>query len=260
MTQSAQCRTFGAVSDSRFPITVLLTATVRPENTPYVASGIPQSRLTEYRQALRNWLNVPVPFPVVLCENSGYDLSGFAAICEADNRLRRAVTLLSFDDNEAAHRYGKGHGELALIERCLAQERSRSLKGRILKITGRLWVRNAAALVEALAGETADVACDLQRDLTFADSRVFCATRTFWEHYLLPRRVEADDRKGVYFEHVLARAVHSALGDGGKWAPLPLCPWIEGSSATSGKPYPANLARRTGQVCLSRLKRAVLAR
>ena len=260
MTRSVQCRTFGALSDSRFPITVLLTATVRPENTPYVANGAPGNRLAEYRRALRNWLNVPVPFPLVLCENSGYDLSAFAALCEADHRLPRAVTLLSFDDNEAAHRYGKGHGELALIKRCLERERSRGLEGRILKITGRLWVRNAAALVAALAAQTADVACDLQRDLTFADSRVFCATRTFWERYLLPRREEADDRQGVYFEHVLARAVHSALGDGGKWAPLPLSPWIEGKSATVGRPYRSNLAKRAAQVFVSRLKRTVIAR
>jgi hypothetical protein len=258
MTETVRRLTFGAVSD--FPVTVLLTATVKPEHTPYLAHSDSRNRLAEYRRTLRNWLSVPLPFPLVLCENSGYDLSGFAAICEADNLAHRAVTLLSFDDNEAAHCYGKGNGELALIERCLEYERSRGLERRILKITGRLWARNAAALLAALARETADVACDLQRDLTFADSRAFCATRAFWERYLLPRRGQADDRQGVYFEHVLARAVHSALADGGKWAPLPLSPWIEGTSATLGRPYRSNLARRAAQVFLSRLKRTVIAR
>jgi hypothetical protein len=107
----------------------------------------------------------------------------------------------------------------------------------VLKVTGRLTLRNARRLILSLAGSEEDVRCDLRRNLTVSDSRIFFASSGFLRDFLVPRIGEVDDAHGVYLEHVLARAVHRALAEGRKWAPLPTKPRIRGQSGTTGAVY-----------------------
>jgi hypothetical protein len=96
--------------------------------------------------------------------------------------------------------------------------------------------------------------------LTFADSRVFAFAPDFFEERLEPLHPLIDDSNGVYFEHVLARAIHAEMADGGGWLPLPVDPVIIGRGGTSGKTYAAGPHRVVVRSARRRLMRWLMGR
>ncbi len=213
-------------------LTLLLTATIQPGKTTFVARNDPLVRMEDYRAALRSWLSVGVVKRIVFCENSGYDLAQLVD----DSKLfpECVVEFISLYGNECGETRGKGFAEIALIDHALRTSRFLMASEVIVKCTGRLSVRNAAKLVSRLTADSYDVMCTLRRCLTFADSRLFAATPTFLEKHLLPQQIRIDDARGVYFEHALARAVSQSLVDDMKWRPFPIFPVIDGVSGTYG--------------------------
>lgn len=141
---------------------------------------------------------------------------------------------------------GKGYGELGIIGHALAH--APSLAGGetvIVKVTGRYFVANAAPLLALLgAADPPAMVCDLRENLTVADSRIFAASHHFMSTYLTPLRRLADDSRQVFFEHLLARAVHAAMGAGLSWALMPMVPRILGVGATRGRHHGYALSKR----------------
>ena len=109
------------------------------------------------------------------------------------------------------------------------------------------------------AGEI-DVFCDLRGNLTWADTRLFCATTRFIREFFLPMEESIDDTAGITIEHVLGRAVHSAMSRGRRWSMFPRAPRIHGISGTSDVIYPDSLVTRYKRELFRALKTAVLAR
>jgi hypothetical protein len=147
-----------------------------------------------------------------------------------------AFEYLSFRDPAGDPVRGKGFGELGIIAHAL--ERSLLLRdaGVVIKATGRYQVLDDGGLLALAARDEApDVACDLRNHLGVADTRIFLARPDFLRRYLLPLRHLADDRAGVFLEHVLARAVHAALADGGTWTMPARPPRLRGVGGSFGQ-------------------------
>jgi hypothetical protein len=243
------------------PLVVLLTATIDPGMMGYLQIRDPMVRLRAYEQALRFYLSGPPGPPLIFCENSGYDLTSIKTIAAKDNPQSRQIEILSFAGNDYPPGLGKGYGEIGILAHVLANSRCLPANALVLKITGRLKVRNVASLVDGLDQRPEiELFCDLRGNLSWADSRVFAATVGFLGSHLLSLRDAVDDSRGVTFEHVLARAAHLALARGSLWSMLPTTPEIQGVSATSLERYPNSWIARIRRETFRRLKVAILGR
>ncbi len=220
------------MSDGSQGIGILLTATVDPGDAPHVARRDPSIRYADYRAAMAAWLEAHPRRPIVFCENSGFDITPLVAESPA-------VEFLSYQEDPATRLRGKGYGEMGILAHALECSETLRRAARILKVTGRFYIRNSGLLLARLekSPET-QIVCDLRQNLTAADSRVFCASRHFLDHYLLPRRGEVDVARGILIEHALARAAHAAMADGLPWTLMPLAPILSGISGTFDQRIP----------------------
>ncbi len=246
--------------DSEKPILppLMLTATIQVRtdirSTPRRDTDI---RLNDYKTSLGRWLGNPAVTSVVFVENSGFDLSDLEAIARAFPS--KHVEFLSFTCptfNGALG--GKSLGEMLCFEHCMAKSEVLKSASSFLKVTGRYYVPNAQSLMRLLAdGPEIDVVCNLYRNLTWGDSRVFGATNAFIQDYLLPMRHLIDEEADLGIEQVLARAVHQLMAKGGKWSATPEWLEVQGISGTLGEAYKVNRFR---QGLRHRLLQNILAR
>jgi hypothetical protein len=213
---------------------LILTATVQVrDNMAFVQRRDISTRLADYRGAFKRWIQTPEASPVIFVENSGFDLSEFEDIAaEVPNKQ---VELLSFRCPPFDGSLGKGYGEMLCLQYCLAHSKVLRESPRFLKVTGRYYLANAPMILNYLRlHREIDVACKLERNLTWADSRAFGGATEFLRNYFCPMLDQIDDTNGSAFEHVLARACHRVMADRGQWGPLPEALQIHGVSGSIG--------------------------
>jgi hypothetical protein len=249
----------GAAYPRHHPV-VLLTACINPGQVAFLARRDPAIRLEDYRQSLRRWLADPRVPSLVLCDNSAYDLADLRETCQRHNRYGKDVELISYNGQDFPPHLGKGYGELGIIEHALSDSRLVQGAGLVLKVTGRHYLANVGSILRRLEHIDADVICDLRQTLTFADSRVFCASVAFLADYLVPLRSRVNDSQNVTLEHVLARSIHRAMAEGRRWSMFPRSPDLRGINATADAAIPASLPRRVGREVFREIKTRVLAR
>jgi hypothetical protein len=232
---------------------LLLTATIDPGGTPMVARSDPRLRLRDYENALWTWLSSGVVHKIVLFENSGYDITPLKDI--ARRFPEHEVEFHSFFGNQDGPLRGKGYAELSGIARTLEQSDLIKEDCLIVKCTGRLTVRNARRLLETVSKCEFDIMCMLHDYLTYAESRLFIATRAFISNYLVAQQQHINDMDNVVFENALAYAAASAIADRKKWRPFPIFPIIEGRSGTTGNSITDSAGRRLVRSISYRLRK-----
>ena len=235
-------------------IVLLLTATFDVGDVVFIERRDPSQRARDYRMALQRWTGVDSLDRIIFCENSGANLSQFAKGTPGRARLQ----LLSYKEPAFPPELGKGYGELSTIRYVLNNVSDLCDDTWILKVTGRYFVTGIKSLLSQLQASQADVICELQRGLTFADTRVFCATTKFLREYLCPLIDQANDSQNVFIEHLLARATHKALSQGGSWE-MPAYPLdVRGISGTFGNSYSHGMVRRTVRYFRHSVKKALI--
>ena len=216
-------------------LSLLLTATIRPGNTPFLKRKDPKVREADYLIALEKWLK-NFNLPIVFCENSYYDISNIRNILQRNSRSE--FEILQFDGRSFSEDHGKGYGEFLIMKYALENSEIVNNSQYLLKVTGRYFIKNASKIMKPLLKDNdIYVMADLKRSLTWADSRVFAFKPSFISNYLSEYQDMINDSKGFYLEHALARAVLRAISDGYRWIPLPHKPIIIGYSGTSDTPY-----------------------
>jgi hypothetical protein len=181
------------------------------------------------------WARNPAVKNLVFCENTGVDLTPFGELWEkfAGGTPRR-IELLSFEAAGIDPLKAKGLGEMSIVDHAVARSRLISGAGHILKVTGRYKLHNPEALFKQVAdAPNLDIICGFRHKLNWADSRVFVVRPRFIPDFLAPLTSLIDDQD-VWFEHVFAKAVHSAIAAGWQWD-LP-ADWLdlEGVAGTKG--------------------------
>jgi hypothetical protein len=128
---------------------LLLTATVSPRpDQPSLALVNPAERFEEYRNAMAHYvklLNMGAISGILFAENSGYDLTRFAALFP----LAR-IEWLSIDPEVIPSGFHRGYAEFQLIDAALARSQlfqCMSPDVRIWKVSGRYIVRNLRRVV-----------------------------------------------------------------------------------------------------------------
>jgi hypothetical protein len=240
---------------------VLLTACIRPGAVVALSRSDPTVRLEDYRRALAKWIRVREIDGVVFCENTGADLSSLEAMVPRASGSCPEVEFLSFHGQDFDPSFGKGYGEMGIIRHAVDNSDLLARSRIVIKVTGRLFVPNIARLARsAFESEGVDLVCDLRRNMTSADSRVFCATRRFLQDYLLPYSNIVNDSQGVYFENALARAAHRAMADGRLCAFPPRPHRMEGVAGTNNEMIPSGWINHAERALFLWLKALVLRR
>jgi hypothetical protein len=233
-------------------ICLLLTATVDVRGVELERAD-PTVRFNDYRWALEKWTRCPAVDRIVFVENSGYDIDELIAIPRLSGMDMNSVEFLSFDGQDFPRERGKGLGEAINVEYALENSELLSDDCLIIRVNGRNYVENISAFFDALDADT-DILCDLKQYLTWGDGRVLGGTIRFFENYVCPYGREADDSRGYYFEHSLARAIHRGMADGLVWRPFPEPPRIIGFSGTSNSSHDASRLKRIGRAAQHRVK------
>jgi hypothetical protein len=209
---------------------LLLTATVAPRETPDLRLRDPGRREADYLAALEQWCRSLSPeWAVVVAENSGWPVSRFV---DVGRKLGREVRVLECADR-GSHA-GKGVGEAGLLDDFAESELARSCDW-IFKCTGRLYVRNIDACLPLLEG--GGVCGAIVPSLNHMDSRFFGASRDVFREYFTAMGGEIREDEGVFFEHIAARRMLSALGAGNVFRPFETLPYIIGRSASLDASY-----------------------
>jgi hypothetical protein len=250
-----------AATDSAAPVVLLLTATVDVRGVAFMERRDPTVRLDDYKRALKAWLSTPNVPPLVFAENSGYPTDDLAMVVQEHANRAHVVEFLSFDDNNYPRTLGKGFGELRTIRYALDNSRLIGDDTLVVKVTGRHYVPNIGDVVASRNGShDVDVYCDLRGNLTWADTRFFCARTRFIRDFFLPMESVIDDTAGVTIEHALGRAAHLAMSQGRGWSMFRCAPRIHGISGTADFTYPDSRVTHYKQELFRALKTAVLAR
>lgn len=246
-----------ATSNQVRRVSLLLTATIDPGSTAGVARADPKLRLADYQASLVKWIKAEGFHALVFCDNSAVETSSIVEVAASHERLE----IVSFDGNYSALARGKGAGELDIIRHAFRQSPALSSSDMVLKVTGRLYVRNYLALLRALKTAPADtVHVNLGEYAQWADSRCFAAAPSFYTCHLLNPPIQPDDSTGMYLEHVMARSVHMAIAKGAQWRPWPCAVRYLGHSGSSGLAYTDHVLNRAKRAMFARARDALMAR
>lgn len=124
-------------------IAILLTASVYPKGMANTLLSDPDERRRQYEDALDYYL-VATNVPIVFCENTLCDLSVNYRFYIDKGRLE----FITFDGNNYDKGKGKGYGEAQIIIRAIEQSKILKQSHYVVKITGRVKVKNIQQLVD----------------------------------------------------------------------------------------------------------------
>lgn len=206
---------------------ILLTGCINPNGMVYTALNNIEERKEQYVNAINFYLKETC-LPIVFTENSGTDISTLFQDSIDSGRLE----CLSYLGNQNKEK-GKGYGEAEIIEFTLNNSRFIDDNSIVIKITGRLIINNVSSILKHLNKHCDFVSCQFHSDLKFADSRIICASKSFYKFFLhFKNRI--NDNEGVYFENVLCEAIiHSSI----RYVPFDIEPNISGMSGSTGEMY-----------------------
>lgn len=213
---------------------ILLTACINPGGMPFTVVSDATQRLNQYLLALQFYLQ-NTSCPIVFVDNSNMDKTPFL---EYESQYGSRLEILSFDGNKVKTQ-GKGLGEMEIIEYALIHSKFNLLldKHRIVKITGRLIVRNINSLLKCDKWHLypyKSIVCHVNSDLTFADSRIFISLGSFM-YLLVKQKKYLNDTKGIYFEHLLCQQIKQQKTF--TFFPFITEPHFEGISGSTGIKY-----------------------
>ena len=212
---------------------ILLTACINPAGMSKTVLQDKDVRLAQYKRALDYYLKT-AENKIVFVENTGYDISD-----EYQEYIRKGrLEVLAFNGNSYDTRLGKGYGEALIIAYGLRNSKLLSSASDVVKITGRLIIRNINQLLDK--SRTGHLYCNLVK----ASSRkqtsysiFFCAPKRFFTEYFLVDIALINDEKLYYFEHYLNDCCKKWKKDGNIWKEYWLPILIYGQSGTSGTEY-----------------------
>lgn len=218
----------------REPILVL-TGTIDPQGMIGTKLVDPLERERDYLSSFHKWVKYSDFMRIIFCENSGFDLSKFAEIPTNGKQ----VNLLSFSGNAFDRKFGKGYGEMEILNYVFDQPGLILSEDRIVKCTGRLFVKNHQIFYRHALNATFDVSSDLYRSLDESDVRLFMFSPYFYQTYLRCRQPLLDEtvHPAQLLEKIVAQAICSAMADLLQFKPLPATPHFDGRSGSSNYRY-----------------------
>ena len=176
------------------PTILLMTATITPpKGCPDLARVDPVLRMEDYYESLKYYLDVPIQLidRIIFAENSDTDLTPLHE-CLKFNSQKKIIEFISFPNgNGFPPEYGKGYGEMLLIDYALDNSQIINEDDYIWKATGRLILSNLSSLIQKTP-QNYDLYCDLHKDYAylklthFFDPRFYSFTLKGYDRYFRP--------------------------------------------------------------------------
>jgi hypothetical protein len=201
-----QKTSLGAMGDSKPFFLLLLSATIQPKGMSALKLHDAEERRGQYETNFRYWLaatgiNID---GILLMENSGADLGSFHNLADRENTSGRKIEIIGLDMNDFPRELGKGFGEFRALDVALRQSQLAAQSDYLVKLTGRLRVRNLGSIIHNL-----DLPFDLCGDVHpypdpargVIDSRLIVFDRNFYFKNCMGLYEEMNDSAGEYAEH-----------------------------------------------------------
>lgn len=224
------------------PVVLLMTATITPpENCPDLARADPAMRMNDYINALKFYLDIPSQCcdRIIFAENSDTNLEPLQSVLKL-NHQNKQVEFISFPQgNNFPPKYGKGYGEMLLMDYAMENSKLISDQDIIWKATGRLILENFAKIIK-VSPQDYDVYCDLHNDykllglVHFFDPRFYSFTKKGYEIFFKPH---TSDLKGAHIEHYFYEVLTKNLNEYKIVPRLKKVPMIRGIVGSSNKDY-----------------------
>lgn len=244
-----------SISLSSDQISIILTCTINVRGIPHMERSDTDVRFADYQQALIRWLDDTWVKNIIFVENSGYPLDVLIKQVH-QHPSGKQVEFLSFDGQGFPRHLGKGYGETLALQHVLQKSNQLQATGRFLKINGRYYVPNIVNVISGMDAATG-IFCNLNKSMTFSDSRVFGGDLEFLS-YVCQQGLQVDDSRGLWLEQALSKAVLHAIADGKTWQFICQLPIIEGVSGTINGAYPEPIYKQYLQGRFHALKQRLL--
>ena len=215
---------------------ILLTACVNPGGMPFTVLNDTSERLRQYREALDFYLR-ETTLPIVLCENTLCDFSEDYKEYIGAGRLE----YITFDGNNFDKSKGKGYGEALIMEEAFRRSKFLGQCDFVVKITGRLIVRNISQLVKDNRRMITDTIQTFYPHDNMIDSRLVILPKSLCLNDFLAQKNSINDTQGYFFEHLLYDTIISRK----KYVFVPFLhvPLIDGISGSTGNIYKSDAAK-----------------
>ena len=214
-------------------IVFLLTGSINTFNKDFTKLNDPEKRKNNYIKAIEYYLS-RYSYPLVFVENSNEDLSACFNNYINEGRLE----VFCFDGNSYPAEFGKGLGEMRNIEFAINNSKLITEDSFVFKITGRYIISNTKKFISFYTQHPdAELIADLTNNFTNSQSGIFGFKPFFVKKYLFKYASTLNDTRGIYFEHALARAVLTAMGDNVRFYIFRYYPRIKAVSGTTGEMY-----------------------
>lgn len=223
------------MKNNRTQPVILLTACINPKGMAYTALQDSTIRERQYKEALQYYLT-ETNAPILFIENTNKDLSADFQSEIQSGRLE----MIFFDGNNYDKSKGKGYGEALLIQYGMSHSVFLKRNTSIVKVTGRLKCRCINKVIKSCNKDGVVYATFTKDGLgnQISNSQLFVFNRDFWEDCFYPDVDLINDSKGIYFEHILYRAINKWKNNGRMfnnfWFPLE----VEGISGSFGNNIP----------------------
>ena len=224
------------------PVILLMTATITPpKNCPDLVRADPKIRMNDYINALKYYLDIPSQYcdRIIFAENSDTNLEHMQSILKF-NHQNKQVEFISFPQgNSFPPAYGKGYGEMLLIDYAMENSKMISDQDIIWKATGRLILNNLTEIIKT-STQDYDVYCDLHNDYKllgldhFFDPRFYSFTKKGYDTFFRPH---TNNLQGAHIEHYFYKVLLENI-NGNKIIPrFKKVPMIHGIVGSSNKNY-----------------------
>lgn len=212
---------------------LLLTATVTPPSDALnLVRMDPAVRMQDYLGALEFYLALPASVidRIVFVDNSLSDLSKVEALVQ--RFPDKKVELISFSGLDYPSSYGRGYGELKLLDHALASSKliaAMPAAETFWKGTGRLKLLNIARLIKT-APKTYDLYCDLKnRPIRWMELRFFSCSASGYRRLLKDTFHSVREDKEIHAAEVIMRGlIEPKLHDSMVIPRFRSQPWVEG--------------------------------
>lgn len=222
------------------PFHMVLTASVNP-NGMYVKVADSNTRLQQYLTAVGALFDTADPLVdgVTLIENSGADLRPFHELADRRNRYNKKVEFIGVDCNQYDRNLGIGYGEFWLMDEGLSRSKFLGPQSLIVKLTGRLVVRNLTQILRRVPQDV-DMVLDVHPGKDPAggivESRLMVIAQRFYQSKIVGMYRKINGAVNITAEHCLYQVVRTSPG--AKIIPrLPREPQWVGYSGSTGMRY-----------------------
>ncbi len=199
-------------------VILLMTATITPpKNCPDLARTDPEIRMNDYTNALKFYLDIPSQYcnKIIFAENSDTNLEPLYSSLEC-NHQEKQIEFISFHrGNSFPPKYGKGYGEMLLIDYAMDNSKMISDQDIVWKATGRLILNNLTKIIKT-STQNYDVYCDLHNDYKFLglnhffDPRFYSFTKKGYDTLFRPH---TNNLRGAHIEHYFYKILLENIND-----------------------------------------------